>query len=182
MHFPKFILQKFSNHSISKAHFADLLRLELLIKYGGTWIDATVLMTKYNENFFKKDLFLFQKIGQKHKTFSNWFITSEKQNPILIILLNLLYEYWRSNNKISNYFIFHYFLEMLYAKYNKDFDKMPKYSKHLAHLMQINLFKPFNKSIYNKIINKISIHKLTYKFKNNITKGLFYHHILNSYC
>lgn len=182
VHIPKYILQKFNNHYISKAHFADLIRLELLIKYGGTWIDATVLMTKYNVDFFRKDLFLFQSLGEKPKIFSNWFITSEKGNPILRILLNLLYEFWRINNKLKDYFIFHHFLNVLYIKYNKDFSKKLIYSRDLAHLMQKYLFKPFNKSIYNQIINKISIHKLTYnKFKNNIRKGLFYHYILKSY-
>lgn len=181
VHFPRYILQKFNNHSISNAHFSDLLRLELLIKYGGTWIDATIFMTKYNKDFFRKDLFLFQKISKKYKIFSNWFITSEKNNPILRILLNLLYEYWRINNKITNYFIFHHFLSILYVKYNKEFNKMPIYSRNLGHLMQRYLFRPFNKLLYNKIINKISIHKLTYKFKNNTTKGLFYHHILQEY-
>lgn len=67
VHFPLYILNKFNNNSMSKTHFSDLLRLELLIKYGGTWIDATVLMTKYNENFFGKDLFLFQTIGKGPK-------------------------------------------------------------------------------------------------------------------
>jgi len=181
VHVPSYILQKFRNHTIPKAHFSDLIRLELLIKYGGTWIDATVLMTKYNEDFFQKDLFIFQSIGKKHKEFSNWFITSEKNNPILKVLLNLLYEYWRLNNKLTNYFIFHYFLDILFVKYNQDFKKIIPYSRDLAHLMQKKLFKPFNKLIYNKIINKMSIHKLTYKFKINITKGLFYHHILHSY-
>jgi len=138
-------------------------------------------MTKYNKNFFRKDLILFQSTSKKHKIFSNWFITSEKNNPILRILLNLLYEYWRINNKITNYFIFHHFLSILYIKYNKDFNKMPIYSRNLGHLMQRSLFKPFNQLIYNQIINKISIHKLTYKLKNNITKGSFYHHILQAY-
>ena len=171
-------MQKFNNHFIPKAHFSDLLRLELLIKYGGTWIDSTVLMTKYNKNFFRKDLFLFQSIGKKHKTFSNWFLTSEKNNPILRALLNLLYEYWRINNKLNDYFIFHHFLNILYVKYKKDFNKIFKYSREHAHLMQNNLFKPFNKLIYNQIINKISMHKLTYKIKNNFINGTFYHHIL----
>ena len=30
---------------ITKTHLSDLLRLELLIRYGGTWIDATVFCT-----------------------------------------------------------------------------------------------------------------------------------------
>jgi len=29
------------------------------VKYGGTWIDASVLMTKYEERFFRNDLFFF---------------------------------------------------------------------------------------------------------------------------
>ena len=182
VHFPQYILNKFNNCSMSKTHFSDLLRLELLIKYGGTWIDATVLMTKYNEKFFHNDLFLFQTIGRKkHKTFSSWFLTSEKDSPILKTTLDLLYEYWRINNKLNDYFLLHYFLNITFIKYNKDFNNIYKYSRDLAALMRANLFKPFNISIYNEINNKISIHKLTYKFKNKIKNGLFYHYILKSY-
>ena len=181
VHFPLYILNKFNNNSMSKTHFSDLLRLELLIKYGGTWIDATVLMTKYNENFFGKDLFLFQTIGKRPKKFSSWFLTSEKDSPILKTTLDLLYEYWRTNNKLNDYFLLHYFLKISFNIYNKDFNKIVKYSRDHAHLMQKYLFKSFNNIIYNQIINKISIHKLTYKFKNNIKKGLFYHHILKLY-
>ena len=40
--FPTYILEKYEKGCLSKTHLSDLLRLELLIKYGGTWIDATV--------------------------------------------------------------------------------------------------------------------------------------------
>ena len=42
---PDFIVKKWENGKIPAALFSDLLRLELLIKYGGTWIDSTVLCT-----------------------------------------------------------------------------------------------------------------------------------------
>ena len=42
---PQYIVEKRSAGRIPAALFSDLLRLELLIKYGGTWIDATVLCT-----------------------------------------------------------------------------------------------------------------------------------------
>ena len=181
VHFPLYILNKFNNNTISKTHFSDLLRLELLLKYGGTWIDSTVLMTKYNKDFFGKDLFLFQSFGRRPKTFSNWFLTSEKDSPILKTTLDLLYEYWRTNNKLNDYFLLHYFLKISFNIYNKDLNKIVKFSRDNAHLMQNYLFKSFNNIIFNQIINKTSIHKLTYKFKNNIEKGLFYHHILKLY-
>ena len=42
---PDFIVKKWEKGRIPAALFSDLLRLELLIKYGGTWIDSTVLCT-----------------------------------------------------------------------------------------------------------------------------------------
>ena len=48
-------MEKHKNNIIDNTHFSDLLRLELLIKYGGTWIDASVLITKYDKSFFKRN-------------------------------------------------------------------------------------------------------------------------------
>ena len=39
--FPDYILKKWEAGVITNTHFSDLLRLELLIKYGGTWSDET---------------------------------------------------------------------------------------------------------------------------------------------
>ena len=47
---PEYIVKKWEKGRIPAALFSDLLRLELLIKYGGTWIDSTVLCTGVNEN------------------------------------------------------------------------------------------------------------------------------------
>ena len=107
--FPPYILEKYKNNQISNTHFSDLLRLELLIKYSGTWIDASVLLTKYDEVFFNGSLFFFQAFNNKNIAGSNWFITSEKNNPILKSTRDLLYEYYRTNNNLYNYFIFHFF-------------------------------------------------------------------------
>ena len=47
---PGYIVKKWEKKQIPPALFSDLLRLELLIKYGGTWIDSTVLCTGFNDN------------------------------------------------------------------------------------------------------------------------------------
>jgi len=46
---PGYIVEKWEKGRIPAAMFADLLRVELLIKYGGTWIDSTVLCTGVND-------------------------------------------------------------------------------------------------------------------------------------
>ena len=39
------IVEKWKRGIIGPAHFSDLIRLELLVRYGGYWIDATVYCT-----------------------------------------------------------------------------------------------------------------------------------------
>ena len=45
---PKFIMDKYEKGQFTPTHFSDILRLELLNTYGGTWIDASVLITEYS--------------------------------------------------------------------------------------------------------------------------------------
>ena len=178
VHFPYFILNKFKSNSFSIIHFSDLLRLELLIKYGGTWIDSTVLITKYNETLFNNDFFFFQIPNNTHCAGSSWFITAEKENPILRTTRDLLYHYWSKNNDIFDYFLFHFFFKMAYDIYNKDLYNMPFILSRDANQLQNELLKPFNKRKYEEILNISSVHKLTRKREINETKGLFYHHII----
>ena len=59
---PEFIEQRWEKGQIPPAMFADLLRLELLVKYGGTWMDATVFCSgpNYPHEYLDADLFFFQ--------------------------------------------------------------------------------------------------------------------------
>lgn len=42
---PNIISEKYQRGIISSAHFSDFVRIELLIKFGGVWLDSTVLCT-----------------------------------------------------------------------------------------------------------------------------------------
>ena len=180
IHMPFYIIQKYKKEKISKTHFSDLLRAELLIKYGGTWMDSSVLITNYDERFFNKDLFFFGEKNSVGCIGSNWFITSEKGNPILRTTLDLLYEYWRKNDFLFNYFIFHLFFKMSSDKYQKDYKNIPFISNGPPHELQRMLKEKYNETKYKIILNKISIHKLSIHlsiFKNNS----FYNHIIEEY-
>ena len=53
---PSFIKNKFENNTFSITHFYDIVRMALLSKYGGYWIDSTYFistpLTKVNTTFF----------------------------------------------------------------------------------------------------------------------------------
>ena len=104
--FPDFIIDKWKKGIISNAHMADLLRLDLLIKYGGMWIDSTVFCTSSNiPNYITdSDLFFYQSLkpgrNGKSSVLSNWLISAKTNNKILIATKELCYKYWKNNNKL----------------------------------------------------------------------------------
>jgi len=178
--FPNYIIEKYQKGYITPTHFSDLLRLELLIKYGGTWSDASVLITDYTKDYFMKDLFFFQERNNFGCVGSSWFITSEKGSPILRTTRDLLYEYWRISYSLYNYFTFHLFFKMSCEKYPQDLKNIQYISNIPPHWLQSILGETFSQAKYNMIINKISIHKLTIRL-SNIKNNSFYHHIINEY-
>lgn len=177
--FPAYILEKYQNKIIDNTHFSDLLRLELLIKYGGTWIDASVLITKYDEIFFKKDLFFFRTVNNTRISGSNWFITAEKENAVLKTTRDLLYEYWRKENYLCDYFIFHLLFKFAFQKYIDDYFLMPNFSNIPVHFLQNYLLKKFNAEIYSFIIKNSSIHKLNKRIY--FSNDSFAHYLINKY-
>lgn len=113
---PGYIVDKWENKQIPPALFSDLLRLELLIKYGGTWIDSTVLCTgNVNDNYLDADVFLFQytKQGSIPVSISNWFISACSNNEVLMVLREMLYAYWKDYDCVLDYYIFHLFFAMI---------------------------------------------------------------------
>ena len=180
--FPDYILDKYKRKIISPTHFSDLIRLELLISYGGTWIDASVLITGYTEMFYNNDLFFFQErnpgcVG------SNWFITAEKGSPILRSTQYLLYEYWKYRDDLYDYYIFHLMLALSSERYKKDLKKIPYLSNRPPHRLRNTMFGIYSKEYYDKLLNDSSVHKLTVKWVPDGPVGFdtYYNHIIEEY-
>lgn len=163
--FPEYIMDKYNRGIIPKAHFADLIRLELLDRYGGTWIDSSVLCTGFEPNFYKKDLFLYSNWMKNDDAIvaSNWFITSEIGNPILKTTKDLLFKYWKDYSYLVNYYIFHIFFTIASEKYKETFKNMWKYSNIPPHILQFELTDIYNFERFEQIKRMTTIHKLSHK-------------------
>lgn len=170
--FPQFILDKYNNGCISKTHFSDLLRLELLIKYGGIWVDSTAFFTAPIPDIISNSgLFVFQSF-QEHSGMttgiSNWFIASSRGNKMLLLERELLYEYWRHNNKLNDYFIFHnFFVECVIRVYNDEWNSVIKCDNSAPKILDCYLFDDYNKDLYDFIASKSFIHKFMYKYSQD---------------
>lgn len=186
--FPDFILDKWQKGIITDTHMTDLLRLELLIKYGGMWIDATVFCTsdKIPAYFFNSDLFLYQclKPGRDgHSTYiSSWLMSAKSNNKVLMATRYLCYEYWKKNNKMINYFLLHNFLSMSLEYYDQDWKKIVPRDNATPHILLLRLFDKYDEKIWQSLKEQSCFHKLTYKFTQEQTskKGTFFEILINN--
>ena len=167
--FPEHIIKKFSEGKITPTHFSDLLRLELLINHGGVWADSCVLSTGREKDYLQEPLFIFQGTWRNEPAHlgSNWFIVSEKGNPILKTTRDLLYKYWQDHDTLGEggfYFLFHSMFHLAADKYPDLWAKVPVFSNIPPHLLQFEFFKAYNPDRFEQIKRMSNFHKLTWKY------------------
>ena len=181
---PDYILEKDKKGYITHTHLSDRLRVQLLITHGGTWIDSSVLCTGFDENFYDKSLFVFENFLKEDKSIvsSSWFMTAESNNPILLLTRDLIFEYWKKNNKLINYFLLHICFTIATEKYKDEWDIVARFSNVPPHILQFEITKSFNEHRWNDIKKMSSIHKLTQKADfSKCEKDSYYDYIIKNY-
>lgn len=188
--FPDYILEKWKNGQITHTHMTDLLRLELLIRYGGTWMDATVLCSDKEDNipsyFLDSDLFFFQSLkpgrdGHSHIN-SSWFITAKSNNKYLMACRYLCYEYWKNHDDMVDYFLLHDFMAICSEHYPNVQKSIIPRDNATPHILLLRLFDQYDEEMWNAIKAQTPFHKLTYKFSEEEKEkiGTYYDVLFNS--
>lgn len=188
---PDFIVKRWEKNHIPHALFSDLLRLELLIKYGGTWIDSTVLCTldpsfKFQDSsaqkYLEADLFLFQYTPEGTTSgisISNWFISAHSNNVVLMILRDMLFAYWNDYNCTLDYYIFYLFFAMVAMEYPEQIAAIP-YGYSMNSLVLLHHWsEKFEQMKWNKLTENVCFHKLAFRIGDDVktNKENYYNHI-----
>lgn len=183
--FPNYIQEKWNSNKIPIAHYSDLLRVELLCKYGGMWIDATVLCTsnKIPECISNSPLFVYKqldlvRLDHNATVASSWLISSHSNNNILLLTRKLLWNYWENNSTLNNYFLFHIFFSLATRRYKDEWDKIPTYNNHSPHVLFFELNNKFNKLRWDEIQKFSIFHKLNHHNVYSKDTNTFYKYIL----
>ena len=166
--FPSYIIEKWEQGIITNTHFSDLLRVELLARHGGLWIDSTVLCTgKIPDYITESELFLFQclKPGLDGHCIlgSSWLIYSKTNNIVLSAIRQLLFNYWEKNSYLIDYFLLHHFMSITLRYFKNEWEEIPKVPNDLPHVLLLQLFEEYDDKKYEHIKQFTSFHKLSYK-------------------
>ncbi|MFD0898346.1 capsular polysaccharide synthesis protein [Loigolactobacillus binensis] len=168
---PEYIKLKWKNGKISNTHFSDIVRVQLLCTYGGTWIDSTVIV--------KKDFILNLPEFQIPQTYgpgrsghsipvSNWFIHAENNNEFLLRVRDMLFKYWEENDRAIDYFIFHHFMIIVSHEMSDYLDSVPPLDNTLPHFLMLKMrHSSLHKSELASYLDKFEMMKFTNKFENS---------------
>lgn len=168
--FPDYIIEKWNMGKITHTHMTDLLRLELLIKYGGLWLDATVFCSDNDipNYMLESDLFFFQtlKPGRDgHASYiSSWLISAKTNNKLLIAVRELCYKYWKENDSMWDYFLLHDFMAIVLDFYPEEWKKVVPRDNATPHILLLRLFEHYDDNMWSAIKAQTPFHKLSYKF------------------
>lgn len=157
--------------TIPQPHFSDLLRSKLLEQWGGFWLDATCLLTEdfanATLNIRQQEQFIFTYAGSRT---GSWFIYAKPNSYIMSMISSAIFLWWETENYLTNYFMFHDIVEMLYWV-------DPEYRQHWNAMQSIHprnalaLLRAYNQkcseSEFNKLMEDSFVHKLTYKYDAN---------------
>ncbi len=184
--FPKYIIEKFESKIIPYTQFSDLIRIALLAKYGGLWLDATVLCTDVLPKYItESELFVFKEISLERVdkapvVASSWLISAYSNNEIIVATRDLVYEYWKHEKILNNYFNFHLFFTIATEKFKEQWEKVPTFSNIPPHILQFELLNEYNEERFKQIKEISSVHKLNKAIVNkDKNKYTFYDHIIS---
>lgn len=166
---PDYMQEKLEKKIIPFTQFSDYIRLSLLAKYGGTWIDSTTFLTdKLPEYITEAPLFCFKCLPTAHVHAASWFISTNQPNHPIVCQVKCLWEaYWKKEQKLISYCLIHLFFTMV-IEHNAEnltlWKQMPYFDDVNCKVLQNELFVPFDDIRFEQVKRISSVHKLTYKF------------------
>ena len=146
------------------ANYSDAIRVGLLARHGGVWLDATIFTTENTiGKYLDSDLFVFNYNGPR---IASWFMSAKQGSYQARLLYAAMLDYWSRNKKLKNYFLFHDFFEVLYHlddRFKAEFDAATKLHAKPSLALQNLLWKQVDDDEFRKALETRPIQKLTYK-------------------
>lgn len=178
---PNYIIEKWKKGIISNTLFSDFIRLDLLKKYGGIWIDSTVFMTgklpSYIENH---DFFMYRTpIEDEAKIGESWLIKSPANDDLICLTLDILLEYWKFEKKIRDYFLMFICMKLASEKTGALKSRVLEVPNRLPEILESYLNEEYNPVLWDEICSLSTVHKLNYK-RLEYKDGTFLNKILKS--
>lgn len=170
---PEYIIEKFEAGKMSITALSDVLRVALLAKYGGFWIDSTVFISDYFPlEFITEDYYaqrMYDPVKWRHEAckgrWCGFLMGGKAENVLFLLLRDAFFEWWRIHDSVIDYVILDYFLLAGYKNVpaiTTQIDQLPNNNLGVFDMYKL-LHKPYTPELYSELTKDTNLHKLTYK-------------------
>ena len=171
---PDYVVEKYRKGLVPQASFSDLLRLAVLKRYGGIWMDASVFCSGFgNEKLqarwnriMRSEFIVFRYFRRGEKTpvgLSNWFIAAVPNQIIVSSILDIVLANWKDYDCLVDYYIFHLFLGLALHEVPVIEARMPRENSFHSIMLGDALARTFRQEQWQDLIDHVSIHKFNFR-------------------
>ena len=175
---PQYIQTLVDEGRITLTHYSDIVRVKLLRKYGGLWMDSTLFcVSAIPERYFTLPYFCGAKLEKPldkwHLSDYKWSVSfmgsCYKESRIFSFLDDCFMTYWRKNNKLIDYFLVDFFVYIAKQELidiSKQMMESPFCEQHMYDLQTL-LNQPFDEKIFLEYKVTNCCFKVSYKLKEH---------------
>ncbi len=168
-----YINSHYSERMSTFASRSDYIRAELLYRYGGTWVDSTVLVTEEFRRIVDNKSFVSMTYDYPRPIVGSWVISvSEKRTWFFSLLFAALMMWISEHGNFNEYYMFHIFWRIL-----TEMDERSKEAWRNVYPIDAptaivfdsaqKLLEVLGDNEFEERINSSPVLKLTYKYKEN---------------
>lgn len=170
---PSYIMEKVNSKKMSITALSDIIRVLLLSKYGGFWIDSTVFVSgEFPEEFITSNYYSQKMYDPKkwvHEAckgrWCGFMMAGSKDNIIFRFIRDAYLQWWKDHDDVIDYVILDYFLLAAYKNIDvikEMIDNVPDNNIDVFEMYKV-LHLPYSDELWGKLTEKTCMHKLTYK-------------------
>ena len=169
---PEWVEEKRKAGIITRTNYSDLLRLSLLAKHGGMWLDATFFCSDPKiEEYFEYPLWSIKRPDYLHCSvasgyFAGYSLKCDSNNRwIFVTVRDFFLNYWKKNNILIDYLLVDYMIALAQrhdTRIAKSFQEIIPNNPCCDELYKI-LGEPYDENIWQELKKDTALFKLTWK-------------------
>ena len=166
---PEDICKKHDDGIIGHAHFSDIIRLSLLARHGGLWVDSTVFFSRpiprqvLDREFFTCKMAENDPLIPSHYLWAGWILGGEPTFPLFGFAADALIHYWRNHDLVIDYLLMDYIFDLAYEQLpdvRRGIDALPPCCPD-RHALMDRINAPYDPAFFDR---DTWFYKLSYRY------------------
>lgn len=187
--FPRWLIDKVEDGRVTLTTFSDVIRASLLYKYGGIWLDSTILLTEaLPVDFWDYDIFTIREFR-----YCLPFMGGKPGQTFYRFLMEGFFYYYKNYETTKYYLLVTYLLDIAMNRcpdIREKYNRLPLKSPGISNInnfdsLSYHMNEKYTPEVYHTYMEGIYIHKLQRRFDRfgesiNDADNI-YHYILSEF-